>query len=216
MAQIQIDRGPSKTWLGILCVAAVVAGGVAWWHFSGGSSTETMTPGVAGSASAAVASMAASEPPPTPASAAVYAGVMAEQTAVAKQIEQDPLIKPYAGEVKDKPSFLSDMEWSMLQGVANQQAAPAKALTQLVNTVRFNKLLELWQGLPTSGEAAKRQVVAEQLLDDLPTRVQAGDVEQAEALKLQPQLLADVVHDPRERAQRASQEAKRLPPAPTP
>lgn len=120
--------------------------------------------------------------------------------------------KPVSGPVSTRPDFVSEMEWQVLQGVADQAVARGldreKEMTRLVNDLRFNKLLEQWGA---STVTATRHALAWQLLDEVPAHVGAGELDHAAARKLQQQLLADVLSNPEERAARAEQEAARLP-----
>ena len=70
----------------------------------------------------------------------------------------------------------------MLQGVAQQDADPPKALARLVNSLRFTRQMELWEDMAAMPDkAAKRRRLAVQLLDDLPNRVAHGDLALADA-----------------------------------
>ena len=147
---------------------------------------------------------------PTAVSSAVASQVMAEQAAVAREVEKQPLIAPIEGPVKERPSFMSDMEWQMVKGVANQQPSPDQALTKLVNSVRYNKQYDTWEALPKTADPAKRQALAEQLLADLPARLLNGEMDLKGAQKSQAALLVDAEPDPKKRLKRAEAEAKRL------
>lgn len=138
--------------------------------------------------------------------------VQAQQEVAAQAAALQLGQKPVSGPVSIRPDFVSEMEWQVLQGVADQAAARgldrAKEMTRLVNDLRFNKLLEQWGA---STQATTRHALAGQLLDELPAHVGAGELDHAAARKLQQQLLADVLSDPEARAARAEQEAARLP-----
>lgn len=110
-----------------------------------------------------------------------------------------------------RPDAISDLEWQVLQGVAAQHADPKAELARLVANLRFNKACEQWRALSSPDHTARRQVLAAQLLAEIPDRV-AGQALDADAAKtLQRQLLADLVSDPAQREQRAAREAERLP-----
>jgi hypothetical protein len=68
--------------------------------------------------------------------------------------------------------------------------------------------------MPKSADAAERQALANQLLDELPERVIHGDVDMPAAQKLQASLLTDAVADPDKRRVRAEAEARRIQPQP--
>ncbi|MDE2402236.1 MAG: hypothetical protein KGL90_11285 [Burkholderiales bacterium] len=210
MAHIHVTRRPNVTWLGVVGVALAVAGagGAAlfWWPGApqqAAVSAMEPTRGVAALADHATSAMTAGAVPDV-------AAVVAQQVAAAQEIERQPDTKPVKGSTKERPAFVSAMEWQMLQGAAQQHATPDKELTRLVNNLRFMKQLELWQSMSTSSDLAKRQLLATQLLDDLPQRLINGELELAEAQKLQQGFLEDAVRDPQERTRRAAQEALRL------
>lgn len=215
MAQAHLvsNAAPSKWWWGL---AALSLGAIAlvWWT-RGPSAQQAVVP--ADVAPAVTAAPVASATPvnamtqPIPeASSPDAAALVQQQMLVAKEIERQPDMKPLVGPIKDKPIFVSDMEWSMLQGAAQQHADPQQELTRLVNFLRFTKQLELWEGLPKSADTARRQVIAEQLLSDLPPRVANGEMDLKAAQQTQTALLKDAVPDASARKQRAAQEAKRL------
>lgn len=112
-----------------------------------------------------------------------------------------------------RPDFVSAMEWQVLQGVAAQHAEPEKELQRLVEKLHFSKQQEGWQQLRSqekSSESVQRHALAVALLADIPARLKAGDMDKPAALRLQQDLLADVVSDPAARAERAGAEAARL------
>jgi hypothetical protein len=202
----------NQKWISTLAVIVAVVVGLlvgvmAWW--SSGHDPKPAAP----EAQVAAASAPASAPSAAASSASRpvdLPGLVAQQSAAAKEIEREPAMKPITGPIKERPAFVSEIEWQMLKGVAQQHATPDLELTHLVNNLRFMKQLELWQGLGKSGDAAKRQTLAEQLLSDLPQRVLSGDMSKKDAQKLQADLLKDAVSDPQARKARAEVEARRL------
>lgn len=119
-------------------------------------------------------------------------------------------LAPVNGPVKERPAYVSLMEWTMLQGVAQQHLSPDKELTRLVNFLRFTKKLELYESLPLAQAAAQRMGLAEQLLAELPERVRQGEMDLAEASRLLSLMLPDAVPDAQARAQRAADEQGKL------
>lgn len=135
----------------------------------------------------------------------------AQISAVAAAPAQAGQHKPIA--IDERPDFVSAMEWQVLQGVSAQHAEPEKELQRLVEKLRFSKQQEAWQqlrGQEKSPESAQRHALAVALLADIPARLKAGDMDKSAALRLQQELLADVVSDPVARAERAAAEAARL------
>lgn len=140
--------------------------------------------------------------------------VAAQQLEAASAAAKEVGAQPLTGRVAQRPPFVSIVEWSMLQSVAERSPNPDQTLTRLVNNLRFMKQLDLWRSLAQSTDTAQRKSVAEYLLKDLPERVKNGDMDLAGAKQLQGELLVDVVANPEERARRAELEAQRLPAEP--
>ena len=98
-------------------------------------------------------------------------------------IEREGVILPLSGPIDERPEFVSVFEWQLLQFAANNSSASSAKLTELVNLLRFNKLLEYWESLNTQANPATQatqQALAAQLLNEFPERVEAGQVSQAE------------------------------------
>lgn len=202
---------PASKWLLLLALAS----GLAWWGLSGPDTavnTTTIEPAaVAPSASESATATPVAPIPDTPPSPQEVAALVAEQVATKQVIEDNPTPAPAKGTVRERPEFVSAMEWSVLQEMANNQADPNATLTRLVNALRFTKQLETWQQLlADQKDAAKRQRIAQALLSDLPQRVEMGDYTLASAQQLQDQLLQDMVADATQRAQLATQSSQAL------
>jgi hypothetical protein len=134
----------------------------------------------------------------------------AQQAQASAAMDSQPTPEPVAAAPMNRPDYLSDMEWTMVQSVANQAKDPQAELTRLVNAVRFNKQLEMWQDLPADADPAKRRVLARALLDDLPERVKAGNYGLADAKGMADKMVADIESDETQRAARLKKEFKRL------
>lgn len=212
MAQVQEARSAGKQWFALLALIGVAMAAVLWWwsHRDDAAVSEPVT------ASAPAPEAVALVKPPAvlveqPAGMpTTEAGLVAQQAAAAQVVARAPAMKPITGPVTERPEFVSEMEWTMLKGVAQQNPAPDAELTRLVNKLRFMKQLELWQSMEHSNDMAKRQLLAEQLLDDLPQRVANADLDKPEAQKLQASLLKDAVSDEHARKKRAEVESRRL------
>ena len=205
MSQITLESGSNKKWMAVLCVSMTVVVAAVWWSRQSQASDRVQD--AVPAAAQATAQVEADKMADSPQAAALIAA----QAAAAKEIERQPEMKPVVGIVKERPSYVSQMEWAMLQGVAQQQTYPDKELTRMVNFLRFTKQLEAWEGLAkTPDTAAKRQVLAVQLVDDLPTRVTNGELELKDAQSKLKAFLADAVSDPNMRRQREETEGKRL------
>jgi hypothetical protein len=210
MSTIQINRRAPKTWIAVSALVLACGAAVLWRTTTPAVPPQTSTP------SAATAAPSTATPSPTlkDLNLGSATDVVAQQDHAAKELAQHPIAKPITGVVTERPSFVSPVEWLMMQGVAKQHATPDKELTRMVNLLKFNKQLELWQDMPKSADAAERQALANQLLDELPERVIHGDVDMPAAQKLQASLLTDAVADPDKRRVRAEAEARRIQPQP--
>lgn len=109
-----------------------------------------------------------------------------------------------------KPDYVSDIEWQVLQGVAQQHAEPDKELTRLVHKLRFTKELELWHTMEASAGNTRRTALANRLIHEIPERVASKDMDVFEARKLQEILLEATINDPDVLRQRIDSEARRL------
>lgn len=194
-------RQPRSTW-GLMLVTAVIALLLAL--YLGRSNLPR--------AAAAPAPAAPSAGPASPApGAATNARELQRQQQKAAAATADAVGQaPLQGPVTQRPDFVSETEWQVLQGLAQQKADPRRELTRLVNELRFNKLLELWHNPPAGQDTAQRRALARQLLDELPVRVKQGQYSRAEAQRLQRELLTELEPDPQARRAREAEEAARL------
>lgn len=212
---VRLTPSPTKKIVVALLIAAVAAGGIVFWWSSGHRSEQGAGPseGTAfpwGSAASAKPADPLANLNLTPAEADRQQRAAAE--AAARQLGAAELTGP----VKERPEFVSQLEWTVLQQASQRAPDPAKELTRLVNTLRFMKHLEEWRNLAGAADAKQRQALATQLLASVPARVTAGDMSKADAQQLQGQLLADLVADPTERSRRAEEESRRLVEPPQP
>lgn len=197
---------PASKWLLLLALA----GGVTLWGLSGNDTPdEAPAPEPALTAASAVTSEASAPvagAPDSPPSPQEVATLIAEQVSTQQVMEDNPTPAPTKGTVRERPEFVSAMEWSVLQEMANNSPDPNATLTRLVNALRFTKQLETWQQLlADQKDAPKRQRIAQALLSDLPQRVEMGDYTLESAQQLQDQLLQDIAPDATQRAQLAVQ-----------
>jgi hypothetical protein len=215
MAVIHTERKRLKLAAPFVISATVAAGFGVWW-FQQTSTPTSVTPAAPAVSTAAaepavqVAGSASAPMADSPTSPEVIEKLAQEQKQTAKSIEDQPQLKPIKGLVSERPSFISEMEWSVFKSVAMQQRDPDKALTALVNKVRFFKQLEVLQDMPATADKAKRQVLAKELLDDLPERLKNGDYDQAGASQLLNQLAADAEPDQIRRKALSSRMSKML------
>lgn len=145
-----------------------------------------------------------------PASSFDMATARMQQISAAKAVLQATDNPAHEKLITAKPDYVSDIEWQVLQGVAQQHAEPDKALTHLVKKLRFSKELELWHTTEASAGNTRRTALTNTLLNDIPERVASKDMDVFEARKLQTMLLEATISDPDVLHQRIDSEAKRL------
>lgn len=221
MAQVHLDNNSNKKWIVVAgAVAAAVAAGV-WFtrsHEAGDDSgrvtsaaSAPMSPATPAASSAGLAVLQSSSEPMTATQIeAETKSLVAKQQEAVKALEKSPSMKPIKGPVRERPEFVSELEWQMLKGVTQQAGDPDKEMTRLVNFLRFNKQLELLESMHNSPDKAKRKEIADQLLEELPTRITNSEMDMKEAQRIMNELLNDAELEPQARAKRASAETARL------
>lgn len=103
-------------------------------------------------------------------------------------LSQHLYMKPIIGPIEERPEFVSLIEWAMLKAVAHNHDDPVHELTRLVNFLRFSKQLEIWQAMTASADQAHRAELATGLLTELAQHVANGDLDAAEADRIQTSL----------------------------
>lgn len=220
MAQVWISSGKGAKW--VLALAGVMALGGAWiWRVHVlGAPTAVRTVDAARQMDGALrAPQAEAATSPAQDDAAIGAAraddpkvmvIKAQQDQAAEALARQPVVSRSAAVVTQRPEYVSELEWLMLKGVAQQRANPEQELARMVNFLRFNKQMELWQSLAGNPDATRRSSLATELLLDLPERVSHGDLALKDASEMVPGLVNDVVADPHARAARVGQETARL------
>lgn len=176
----------SKTlWAGIVVAVLTVMLGYLWSSkttvHTGNQPVIAETPAPSSTASPQSLNVA----PPSTVSATQ---LQAAQQQVAQVVAEQPLLKPIVGEVQARPSFVSEVEWSMLQATAQQSPAPSTELTHLVNTLRFHKMLDVWQNQPATTREQQHDLAA-QLLQELPEQFKQGHLPETQVRQLQEELV---------------------------
>lgn len=207
MSQVHVTSGSSSKWIVVGGVVVLALGAAAYWFMGSDEGGEparvtdaaSSAPSAAPQPSVPLTEFANPNPTVEEAQRAID-----QQKEAAKVIEAKPDMKPLVGPITERPDFVSPMEWAMLQGVVQQHAQPDKELTRMVNFLRFMKQMEAYEALPKVAEnAAKRQVLAAQLVEDLPNRVRGGDLEIKDAQARLAEWLPEAIPDPQQRQQRA-------------
>lgn len=211
MAQVLIER---RSRAPMLAIAALVGAGVALAVYltrSPADASATATPAAATSdAAVAVAQNDGFRREATPEEKVEVESIKAQQAQASAAMESQLTPEPVSAAPMTRPDYISDMEWTMLQGVANQAQDPQAELTRLVNSLRFNKQLEMWQDLPADADPGKRATLARALLDDLPERVKMGNFGLNDAKGMADQMIKDVEPNEARQGARVKKEHKRL------
>ena len=99
--------------------------------------------------------------------------------------------KKVSGKVTQRPDYVSEIEWQVLQKVAgNQPDGNGEQLTGLVNKLLFNKKKEAW--LAAGEKTAERRQLARQLLDMLPEQLESEAIDAETVKELEAQFNADL------------------------
>jgi hypothetical protein len=207
MAIVQVNkRGSGGKWAGIMLAAVPLAVALAWWARS-----ESAIP-LAPLQERAALPQPEAVPPSAPATvqAPPDPALVAMQQAAAQALASQSAPAPVKGLVRERPDYVSVMEWTLLQAVARHHLHPEAELTRLVNSLRFNKQLERWQDTALSLLPAERQALARSLVDDLPARVQHGDMDLPGARQVLDDTLAALEPDAEARPRRLEAELQRL------
>lgn len=212
MAQVHLENNSNMKWVAVAGTVAVVAAAAMWWSRSPSpEDAGRVTDASPGASSQAMAAQVPASSTMTAAQIEVETKVMQErQQEAAKELEKQPGLKPIVGPIKERPSFVSALEWQMLKGVSQQAGDPDRELTRLVNFLRFNKQLELWEGMSQSPDKARRKELADQLIGELPVRITQGEMDLTEAKRILTGLLNDAEPDAQARGKRAAAETARL------
>lgn len=212
MAQVHLENNSNMKWVAVAGTVAVVAAAAMWWSRSPSpEDAGRVTDASPGASSQAMAAQVPASSTMTAAQIEVETKVMQErQQEAAKELEKQPGLKPIVGPIKERPSFVSALEWQMLKGVSQQAGDPDRELTRLVNFLRFNKQLELWEGMSQSPDKARRKELADQLIGELPVRINNGEMDLTEAKRILTGLLNDAEPDAQARGKRAAAETARL------
>lgn len=209
MAHVQIQQSSPRIWLYLGCGIAATVAAMAWHQWRPVETAHQAT--LAETPQMPVTTAVAPTPTePTAADREALETLKAQQAQAARALEAQPVQAPVKGQVDERPEFISAMEWSVLQAVAQQHAHPEEELPRLINAVRFNKQLELWQDMPADADANKRRVLAEALLKDLPERVKQGNYGLVDAQKYMTGLVKDLEADEARQQARANAEMRRL------
>lgn len=117
---------------------------------------------------------------------------------------------PLHSPLKDRPDYVSSLEWSVLRQLASSREHPEQALVNLVLALRFNKQVDWWQQHHSVAPSATSEHVAQFILDSIPERVENQDLDVAQAQQLQIEIIDATVADAGRRQQLRQREAQRI------
>jgi hypothetical protein len=93
------------------------------------------------------------------------------------------------------PADFSPQDWDALKEVMSKTRDPEAELKRMVAYLRFQKALEQWQYLQRSQDKVPRQALAARLIQQIPERLNQGEVTMGEAWLLASALWADIEPD---------------------
>lgn len=96
--------------------------------------------------------------------------------------------KTFTGAVTERPDYVSEMEWQVLQNVARQN--PDVHLTDLVNKMLFIKKKQAW--IDAGENTGLRRQLAAELLEMIPQQLAAEAIDAATAEEMEAELHADL------------------------
>lgn len=96
--------------------------------------------------------------------------------------------KTVSGTVTERPDYVSEMEWQVLQNVARQN--PDVKLTDLVNKMLFIKKKQAW--LDAGENTDQRRQLARQLLDMIPQQLTIEAIDAKTAKEMEAELKDDL------------------------
>jgi hypothetical protein len=98
--------------------------------------------------------------------------------------------KTVSGTVTQRPDYVSEIEWQVLQNVTKKQPDNEKKLTNLVNKLLFTKKKQAW--LAAGENTEQRRLLARQLLDMIPEQLEIEAIDPETAKEMETKLTADL------------------------
>lgn len=104
-----------------------------------------------------------------------------------------------------RPSDISPQEWASLREAMAKTSNPQAETARVLQYLRFQKGFEQWQSLQDSPDVARRHLLAQRLLAQVPERLRQGELSMVEALMLETALWTDLEPNEELRRQRLEQ-----------
>jgi len=98
--------------------------------------------------------------------------------------------KTVSGPVKQRPDYVSEVEWQVFQGVTKNQPENEKKLTNLVNKMLFIKKKQAWLSSPENSD--QRRQLAGELLKMIPGQLEIEAIDSATAKEMETKLNAEL------------------------
>lgn len=217
MSQVWVQPTRRASWMWVAAAVLLLGALAMWWGSSPGSASDVRGPKAGSSASAQGVPATGSLNADNAGLPAIdgphdlqMSTVQAQQAQAAEALARWQPGPQSADVITERPDYVSPLEWLMIKGVAQRHAQPGHEVTRLVHFLRFNKQLELWQGLAGDADSVRRQSLASELLSALPERIRHGDLALKDAGDLVPALVQDAVTDPQMRAAQVALHLTRL------
>jgi hypothetical protein len=99
--------------------------------------------------------------------------------------------KTVSGTITQRPDYVSEIEWQVLQNVTKKQPDNEKKLTNLVNKLLFAKKKQAW--LAAGENTDQRRQLARQLLDMIPEQLTIEAIDSETAKEMETKLRADLI-----------------------
>lgn len=193
ISMLHLDQNRSKKWLVALLVAAVA--GAAWWGWKASQQAAGTEGSVGGMFPWSRADQSTDKH-------AVGGNKWTELTARQSSPNQ-------------RPAFLTEEEWTSLQEALRDTPNREQEQARIIEYLRFQKQVQMWQSLRESQDVSKRHDIANELLNGIPDRLAKRELNAGEAMMLQAALLEDLVPDAQQRQARLQTEKQRLVTQPT-
>jgi hypothetical protein len=172
MSHVYVNKSWSKTKIiiAVLIVGFVMIVGLLYWQTGNNENTEEMASATQSHAS----NMSKKEV------------IDAQELAAVAAISG----KTVSGTVTQRPDYVSEIEWQVLQNVTKKQPDNTKKLTNLVNKLLFTKKKRAW--LSAGENTDQRRQLARQLLDMMPEQLAIEAIDSETAKEMETKLAADV------------------------
>ena len=172
MSHVYVDKSGSKTKIiiAVLIAGVVMTAGLLYWYSGNDEDADESAPATQSIAS----NMSEKEI------------IDAQELAAVAAIPG----KMVSGTVTERPDYVSEIEWQVLQNVTRKQPNSEKKLTDLVNKMLFIKKKQAW--LAAGENTDQRRQLARQLRDMIPEQLAIEAIDSETAKEMETKLNADL------------------------